>query len=142
MKGTFEKFYETDADKAVKGVPVLIGYNDDGTPVKIIVAEAGNPNHEKLQRKYAKALEKSRSNEKRRHDIMARIIAESILLGWEGVRNADGFDVAPTLENRISALVAHKKLFIEVTDAASDVRNFQEDGEAPADEAKADTEKN
>lgn len=136
----FNQIYNTDETKSEKGIPVIIGYNPKGDAIQLTIAEAGNPTHERVQRKYSRAIEKARNNKSRRNELWAQVAAESLLLSWSGVLDKDGNDVEPTLENRTAALAANKKLMAEVLDIAMDSSNYMEDeDERPVDE---ETEKN
>jgi len=140
---TFDEEFTSPLDIA----PLYFGYNAKDEELTFMVRETGSPEHEKIQRKYSKALEKSRRNRKRYRSIMAKIVAESILVDWKGVLDENGDEVPCTLENRIEALTKYKKLFVEVIDFASEVTNFQadEDEDEVDDDTldhEEDTEKN
>lgn len=136
---TFDSLFKSDDDKAKNGVPVEFGFNSKNEKVTLYIAEAGNPNHEKAQRKYAKALENSRKNKDLYNEIICKIVADSILLRWEGVLDEAGVVVEPTYENKFNALKQLRKLFLAVLDAASDATNFSVEDAAMA---EAETEKN
>jgi hypothetical protein len=136
----FGQIYSTDQTKSEKGIDILIGYNAKNEAIKLKVAEAGNPNHERVQRKFSRAIEKARNNKQKRTEVWAQVAAEALLLSWEGVLDKNGNTVEPTLENRIAALTANKKLMSEVLDIAMDPANYMEDAdEVPVAE---ETEKN
>jgi hypothetical protein len=121
---TFDELYGSDEDRSIKGVPVQIGLNRKNEPVTITVAEAGNPNHLKLTRKYEKALESSRHNQEKRRMLNAKIIAESLLIDWSGVLDLDGKPVPATVENKIKAMMHSSRLMSDIIDAASDRANL------------------
>jgi hypothetical protein len=136
---TFDSLFKSDEDKSKNGVPIEFGFNSKNEKVTLFIAEAGNPNHEKAQRKYAKALENSRKNKELYNEIICKIVAESILLKWEGVLDNDGEPMEATFETKFDALKRLRKLFLAVLDAASDASNFSiEDAAA----AEAESEKN
>jgi len=136
---TFDSLFKSDDEKSKNGVPIEYGFNSKNEKVILYIAEAGNPNHEKAQRKYAKALENSRKNKDLYNEIICKIVAESILLRWEGVLDGDGEPIESTYENKFDALKRLRKLFLAVLDSASDTSNFSiEDAAA----AEAETEKN
>jgi len=146
MVSTFDEFFLTDEKKSLEGVRIIVGYNQNDNEVALWVAEAGNKKHEKVQRKFSKALEKTRHNKDKQREIMAKIIAESLLLDWEGVLDDKGEAIPCTLENKIKALTKYKKLFLEVLENSSDAENFQvdtsyDDAEA-TDDAEEDSLKN
>ena len=140
METTFDDVFSYDKDKAEDGIPIIVGVNKNGDDVTLFVAMAGSERHEKMQRKYSKSLERARRNEKLTRKIMAKIVAQSLLLGWEGVLDQDGNPVEATTENKIKALMSHKQLYMSVLEAAMDTANFVEEGEDLG--AEEDTEKN
>jgi len=137
MESTFDELFVSPLETAT----LYFGENKKGQELAFTVRETGSPEHEKVQRKYSKALERSRRNPTRHRAIMAKIVAESILIDWKGVLDEDGNEVPCTLEKKIEALTKYKKLFIEIIDFASEATNFQ----AETDEdmtPEEDTEKN
>jgi hypothetical protein len=127
MKTTIDHLYSVNKDKSLEGVWITIGYNAKQHEVKIKVAQAGNPKHESIQRKYAKALEKSRHNDGLRRLTLAKITGEALLLDWENIIDEDGNSVEATVEARIESLTKFTDFFLEVLDAANDITNFQDD---------------
>jgi hypothetical protein len=143
MQDTFIDLFKTDDDLAKNGVKIEVGYNSQNKPVILTVAEAGNPKHEAVQRRYAKALENTRRNPDRHRAVLCKVVAESILLDWDGVLDEDGNERECTLENRIEALITYKKLFYAVMDAAADEGNFKlQPDELSPEEVEEDTKGN
>ena len=128
-KSTMETLFATNEDKSKNGVWETYGTNPDGTEFRCLIAEAGNPRHEKAQRKFAKALERTRRNDKKRQEVLAKIIAISILLDWEFFLDENGNQIKATTKNKIEALVKYKKFFAEVLDFATDETNYRDDDE-------------
>lgn len=128
---TFNDLFVSTLDTA----EMFLGVNSKDQEIICNVRETGCPEHEKAQRKYAKMLERSRNNRKRRHLIMSKIVAESLLVSWRGFLDDDGNEVPDTLENRIDALTRFKKFFFDVLEFAGDRENFQaaEDGDIDED---------
>lgn len=137
---TFDDIYSYDKDKAETGVPIVVGVNQKGEDVTIYVAMAGSKKHELVQRKYSRQLERARKNEKLTRKIMAKIVAQSLLVDWENVLDQDGNSIEATIENKIEALLDHKKFYLAVLEASMDEANFIEEGEDLG--AQEDTEKN
>ena len=141
---TFDKEFVSKLDIAT----LCSGYNSQNEELEFKVREVGSPEHEKIQRKYSKALERSRRNQTKSRAIMARIVGESLLVDWKGVLDENKKIIPCTIENKIKALTKYKKLFIEIVDFASEPSNFQ--GEDDANELtdedlldpEEDTEKN
>lgn len=123
---SLEQLYKTDENLSIDGVPITIGFNEKEKPIVMIVAEAGNPNHLKAQRKHDRALEASRHNFKRRRYVMAQIILDGkILNGWSGVLDDDGNEVPFTREKAMDALTKYNRLMTEIITAADDPMNFK-----------------
>jgi hypothetical protein len=143
MQDTFIELFKTDDDLAEKGVWIPMGYNSKNKEVSMLIAEAGNPKHEAVQRRYAKQLESTRRNPERHRIVLCKIIAESILLDWKGILTKNGKERECTIENRIEALITYKKLFYAVMDAAADEGNFKlQPDELSPEEVEEDTKGN
>jgi len=121
-KSTFDTLFSTKED----GVEIFMGTNKNGTDVFFTIAESGNPNHEKAQRKYAKQLEAARKQPKKEHWLMSKIMAEAIVTNWRGVIDEKGKEIPCTLENKIDAFNRHKKLFYAVLKEATNEDNFRD----------------
>jgi len=126
---SLKELYKVDEKLSIEGAPITIGINTKDEPIIMYVAEAGNPTHKKVQRKYDRALETARNNPKRRRDLMAKIVATSILTGWSGVLDSKGKEIPYTIENGIEALLKYDKLNIEIMDAATDIENYRPEEE-------------
>jgi hypothetical protein len=138
--GSFDEIYAKDESKSENGVPMDIGINKKGEPIVFIVAEMGNSKNEKTMRRYEKALESARRDKKRRRAVWAKILSESVLLDWKGVLDSDGNEMAPSVQNKITALEKYERLFTDVMTFSQDPENFRpDDGEADPAE---DSEKN
>ena len=127
--GSIDELYKVDEDLANNGAPITIGMNTKDEPIIMLVAEAGNPKHKKVQRKYDRQLEIARNNPKRRQLLMAKIVAESILMGWSGVLDSKGKEVPYTVQNGVDALLKYDKLNIDIMDAATDIENYRPEEE-------------
>lgn len=133
---SLEEIYKADEDKQTNGVEVEFGLNSKDEPITMIVAEIGNPNNRKVMRKYEKALESSRNNKKKRSLLWAKIVAESILISWNGVLDSNKKEVKPTMDNKVLALVKYEKLFVDIMEAAQDSERFRPDESDQAEESE------
>lgn len=129
------KIYNIDQEKSVQGIEHIMGYNDLDEPMVLVIAEAGNPDHSKAQRKYAKAIEKVRRDSPRARQLWARVVAEGILKSWSGILDEDGNEVEPSMENRVAALAGNERFFTEVLSVANEESHYRQ-------EIEEDTEKN
>lgn len=134
VTGAFSKIYKDQDVLNSEGIEQVIGYNDKEQEMILIIAQAGNPIHQKAQRKYARALEKARTNKKKQNKIYARIIAESILLGWKGILDTKSKALPDSLDNRVEALADNSELMNEVLDIAMDRTNFIGEGKDETEE--------
>jgi hypothetical protein len=121
---------------------VFIGENHLGGEIWFEVAQMQNPEHEKMQRKFSRALERSRRNPKKQREIQIEIVARSILVGWRGLVDDDGNTVKCSVSNRIEVLTKYREVLDRTLEAASDVTNFQDVDDEDPEEVKKDTEKN
>lgn len=130
---SFDSLFKSDEDKAVNGVPVPMGINSNGDPIMVWVAELGNPKHEKCQRRFSKQLELSRKNRDAYNDIVAKMVAESILVNWQGFLDEAGQPIEPSFDNKLKMLRKYKKFMNAILEAAGDGENFSiVDSEAEA----------
>lgn len=135
MAGTFDQLFVSTLDTA----EMFLGVNTNDQEITCNIRETGCPEHEKAQRKYAKMLERSRNNRKRRHMIMAKIVAESLLVSWRGFLDDEGNEIPDTLESRTEALTQFKKFFFDVLEFAGDRENFRADEDIDDDEEVGET---
>jgi len=121
---------------------VFIGENHKGDETWFTVAQMQNPEHEKMQRKFSKALERSRRNQKKQREIQIEIVARSILVGWRNLIDDDGEEVKCTFKNKVDVLTKYREVLNRVLDEASDITNFQDVDDGQEDTPEEDTEKN
>ena len=140
-----DKMYSPDKDLA----DLYIGQNSKNEEINCKVAQAGNPLHEKMQRKYARQIERYRNFPKKLAEVYEEIVGISILKDMGNLLDDDGNIVASTQKNRIAILHQYRAIFVKVLDTANDINNYldnpedEDDGETITEiEAKADTRKN
>jgi len=142
---TLTSLFKSDEDKALNGIPVPVGYNKNGDEVIFYIAEAGNPNHVKIQRLYSKRLEMSRKNVDLTEKFLCEIIAKSIFISWSGVLDDKGHEIESTFENKFEALMNHSKIYHKVLEICNDPENYRinnDTDDMSIEEALEDTEKN
>lgn len=131
---SFYEHYSTDA--AIEKAGVWADYGDLG---KILLARAGGAN-----KKYLKAVEAFQRKNKRRLDlglvpsaelieVTAKIFAETVVLGWEGVKGRDGNPLPFTTDNCRQLLMDLPELLRDLEKLASDHTAYR----AQIDEAAA-----
>jgi hypothetical protein len=136
---TFDQLFSYDPKKSEDGVKEIVGVNAKGKDVVFHIAEAGSEKHEKVQRRYAKMLEKTRKTPKEHDKVIARIIAEALLVNWEGVLDDKQKPIEPTVENKTEMLVKYRRLRQKVMEVAVDEERYLPEGD---DQAEEDTEGN
>jgi hypothetical protein len=140
-KNTLDSLFGTNKKKANQGVRIVVGYNDKEEEVAFWIAKVNNPKHQAAQRKYAKMLETTRNTPKRHEAVLAKVIAEGILLKWEGVYE-NGKPMEPTADNKAKMLVKHDDLFQEVMTQSMDKSNFMVEDDMTDEEGEKDTSGN
>lgn len=134
-----EKQFETTSDT----YELYIGTNREEEEIVFVVAQAGNPEHKKVQRAYAQKLERARRNPVKRNRVIAEIVAKSLLKGWRGMLDDEGKEIPCTFENKVAVLTNKtygEQLFVQIMEAASDITNFQDLDEEEGIEEGDDTE--
>ncbi len=142
-KNTFDDLFGSDKKKAAEGVAVPVGYNEKEEEVILWIAEVNNPRHLAAQRKHQKMLEATRRNTKRHDAVLAKVVAEGILIKWQGMLDRKLNPIEPTTDNKAKMLVKYPKLFQAVMSESMNEDNFAIADDLPsAKEAEQDTEKN
>jgi hypothetical protein len=142
---TLDNLFGSDEKKANEGVPIEMGYNSKGEEVIFWIAEINSKKHTAAQRKYEKALAKTRKSEKMRQKVLCKVVAEGILLKWQGMLDSDGKPIEDSIENKARLLDEYPKLFNAVMEEAMNDDNYaiEDDSKVMTDkEADQDTEKN
>lgn len=112
------------ADKDI--AEMLVTADDKGNGVYFSVARMRNPRHEKASRKYAADMDRTRKAPKLQNEILAKIVAESILMSWRGLKDKEGNEIEPTYENRLSVLMSYPDLMNAVMVFANTISNYQD----------------
>lgn len=122
---SLDRLYATDEAKETEGIEWPIGLNELEKEMVLIVGAMNNPRHEKALDRYDKHLRAARNNEKKLKSIRAKIAAEGLLLGWNGILDAKKKEVKYTPELGAEMLLKYKHLYAELLIAATDHTNFQ-----------------
>jgi hypothetical protein len=147
-KSSFDELFSSDPIKATDGVPIPIGYNSKDEEIIFWIAEVNNKKHVAAQRKYLKMLETTRRNTKRNTAVLAKVLAEGILVKWKGILDENGEPIESTNDNKAKYLAKYDKLFQAVMEQSMNTDNYmldddEDDGEVTySQEAQKDTEKN
>lgn len=134
MKGPYSMFRTDPKVEALEGIVLNYG------PFNIRVARAGGANAKfrtvltDRLRPYRKQMEMGSMDDDVAQKLLAEVYADSVILGWEGVTNAEGKILPFTRDNVIKVLLDLPDLFKDVQEQASLLSNFK--AEALEDEAK------
>jgi hypothetical protein len=138
---TFDELFAMDEDKSKKGVEIEVGINRNGDPIVFTIGDVSHPDHQRILRKYDKALENSRHIPKKRALVYARFLSEAILKDWRGVIDTEGNEIPATKENKIAVLAKYEKFSSIVVDEMLRTENFRPEVNSE-DSPEEDTEKN
>lgn len=114
---------KTSADLETKGVIFEYSLDDNGKPINFRIARAGGANTKystvlaKLVKPYRRQLQTETVSPDTIQRIMREVYAETIVLGWENVRDENGNEMEFTKENVI-------KLFTDLPDVFETIQEF------------------
>lgn len=115
------KQFKTDSNVERTGIVLQYGVNSQGKPIEIRVARAGGSNDAYVKRMEARAkpFRRQIQNETIERAVLLGLVrevfAETVVLGWEGVEDANGNALPFSRENAI-------KLFTDLPDLFDDVQ--------------------
>lgn len=126
------KNYATDKRAEIEGKRIVFGTNDDGTEIAFILRRMSRSNPE-----YTKALNKATQpiqreieletlDNARADAIFLDVFVDTILIGWENVRDADGNELAFNRENARKLLTDLPDLYDSLQDTAKKATHFRE----------------
>lgn len=125
MSNPYEMF-KTDEVSETKGIEIDYG------EFKFTVARAGGSNSkynkllEKETKKYRRQIQSGQIDAKILEDILVKVFAKTIMLGWEGVKNKEGEMMAYNYENCITLFTDLPDLFADIRDQATNMEYFKE----------------
>lgn len=104
-------------------------YTSNGEEMVLHIRRSGSPDwlkaQEKLERPHRKAINRDKLPTKTRREINLRALAQTVLVGWEGVVDEDGNDVKYGEEIGFLALKNDPELLEHVIDFSGDIDNFR-----------------
>jgi hypothetical protein len=128
--------FKSNKDLELNGVPVLFGKNSRDVMIKIFVRRAGGGNtaftqrYEVLTKPYRRIIQMGKSNEisEEMADIMRRLYAETVVVGWEGVLGPDDETELPfTVDNCIDLFKASDEVFNEVVTVSTTAAVYRDE---------------
>lgn len=125
------KTFKTDENIERTGVVLEYGLNSKGQPIQIRIARAGGNNA-----RYNKTLEVKTKPYRRQiqnetlDDVIGRrvfreVYAEAVILGWDGVEDAEGNPMPFTKDNCIKLLTDLPDLFDDIREQAQKAALFR-----------------
>lgn len=134
------KQYGTNKDMEKAGIILDYGLNSKGKPIFIKIARAGGANQQFakcLDRKtkpYRRQIQSETLDEEIGARIQREVYAESVILSWSGVEDADGNEIPFNRENCEKLLTDLPDLFTDIREAAGKIVLFR--NELKEEEAK------
>lgn len=119
------KLFGTDKSLECKGI--VLDYGD----VKVTIARAGGANKrytktlERISRPVRRAIQTETLGDKASDAILYRTYAESVVLGWEGVKDDDGKDIPYSVDACIAFFEAAPDFFTEIRTQADKASLFR-----------------
>ena len=119
----FSKRYKTDKDAESEGV-----WEDCGEGLRVKVARANNPHHqrviENMMRPYRRQISNGRLSNEKMTEITVKAMAECLLIDWEGVE-IDGKNVPYSREAALDLLTEYKDFREDVAELAQTMELFR-----------------
>lgn len=115
-------------DKELEKDGIVLNYGKGG---KIKIARAGGANSrfakalETKMRPYRRQFEAGTMDETVANDLLLEAFAETVVLGWEGVQDREGNELAFTRENVTKLFKDLPDLFTDVREQAMKFANFR-----------------
>lgn len=125
-------FYETfGTDKNLEsGEGVNLDYGNDGI-ITIHRAGGSNTKYQRVAAQKLKPFQRKIQNgtidAEAIRNVMAEIYAEAVIIGWKGVKYADGKDIKFTKENCIKLLTDLPDLFNDIQEQADKISLFRKE---------------
>lgn len=114
------KQFGTNKSLEKEGIYIDYGKNSNGSPIRIRIARAGGANVrfqkvlEAKSKPYRRQIQNDTADAEVVDQLMKEVYAETIILGWEGVDDAEGNEIPFTKENCV-------RLFNDLPDLWSDI---------------------
>lgn len=127
MSSLYAMFKSNESREKEEGI--CLDYGE----AKIRVRRAGGSNRRysdlvsKKLRPFKRQLENESLDPDTGSRIMAEVYAESVLIGWEGVKDADGNPIAFSRENAVKLLTDLPELFRDIQEQSQRLANFRDE---------------
>lgn len=127
------KTFQTSQHLEKNGIELQYGENDKGEEILIRIARAGGANSaynkrlEALVKPYRRQITSETIDNKVLEKLILQAFAETVVLGWSGVEDAEGNALECTVENVIKLFTDLPDLFKDVQDQAQKSVLFREE---------------
>lgn len=125
--------FKTDAALEKDGVILQYGNNSDGKPIQITIARAGGSNVRFMKsmdhhrKPYRRQIQNDTLDPETATVLLAKVYAESVILGWSGVEDENGNLMDYNVKNCEKLLIDLPDLFIDIQEQANKVALFREE---------------
>lgn len=126
------KQFKTDSNLEKDGIIIEYGQTDQGKPIQIKIARAGGANTaysrvlEAKVKPYRRQIQNETIERETMTSIMREVYAETVVIGWSNVQNAEGEDLEFNRENVIQLFTDLPELFEDIQSQANNVAIFRE----------------
>lgn len=127
------KTFQTSQHLEKNGIELQYGENDKGEEIIIRIARAGGANSaynkrlEALVKPYRRQITSETIDNKVLEKLILQAFAETVILGWSGVEDAEGNSLECTVDNVIKLFTDLPDLFKDVQDQAQKSVLFREE---------------
>lgn len=127
------KTFQTSQHLEKNGIELQYGENDKGEEILIRIARAGGANSaynkrlEALVKPYRRQITSETIDNKVLEKLILQAFAETVILGWSGVEDAEGNALECTVDNVIKLFTDLPDLFKDVQDQAQKSVLFREE---------------
>lgn len=129
MSGIKFGFNAYKSDETLESQGIVLNYGKDG---KFIVARAGGANKkfakalEARGRPYRRQIENGTVNNEVLENLLREVFVETVILGWEGVKDQQtGEDIPFSKENCLALFEQVPNLFVDLREQATLFANFR-----------------
>ena len=126
------KQFKTDSNLEKDGIIIEYGQTDQGKPIQIKIARAGGANIaysrvlEAKVKPYRRQIQNETIERETMTSIMREVYADTVVIGWSNVQNAQGEELAFNRENVIQLFTDLPELFEDIQSQANNVAIFRE----------------
>ncbi len=133
--------FETDKAAEVEGHALTlhdVDENGEAYEIHILIARAGGSNSkygkrfQSLMRPHQHAVNTGTMKDEVAEKIVAQVMAETLILDWDGIKGRDGEDLECTIENKLQLLNDLPQLREVIWAEANKVANFMAVGREEA----------